>query len=105
VRPDCPTDGVTPSSATAATDQDSGAVVPTYLCAYESQKQSRRERRRFGQARNRLERIPVAALHQWTRADLDRHASRADVDRRAALIDDRRCATRCAIFFHDAQRR
>ena len=23
--------GVTPSSATAATDQDSGAVVPTYL--------------------------------------------------------------------------
>ena len=75
--------GVKPSSATAATDQDFGAVVPTYLCAYESQKQSRRERRRFGQARNRLERIPVAALHQWTRADLDRHASRAGVDRRA----------------------
>jgi hypothetical protein len=67
----------------AATDQDSDAVVPTYLCAYESQKQSRRERRRFGLARNRLERIPVAALHRWARADLDRHTSHAGVDRRA----------------------
>ena len=51
VRPDGMTaaySDVTPSSATAATDQDFDAVVPTYLCAYESQKQSRRERRRFG---------------------------------------------------------
>jgi hypothetical protein len=79
----CLAGGVTPSSATAATDRDSDAVVLTYPCAYESQKQSQRERRRFGQARNRLEQIPVAALHQWTGADLGRHAGRAGVDRRA----------------------
>jgi len=75
--------GVTPSSATVATDRDSGAVVPTYLCAYEFQTQSRRKRCRFGLARDRLERMQVAALHRRTRADLDHHASHPGVDRRA----------------------
>jgi Cys-tRNA(Pro) deacylase len=75
--------GVTPSSATVATDRDSGAVVPSYLCAYEFQKQPRMKRRRFRLARDRIERIQVAALHRRTRDDLDHHACHAGIGRRA----------------------